>query len=99
MVFTVLGSVTAPKSVIKYRLADLLLTCSAEHEITLKDVHLIISDSRVLKYFGDKWSFRVLRGFLEQVGLKSSPELHGFGAAISAQERALASGMLLTEMR
>ncbi|MFC1528915.1 TolC family protein, partial [Candidatus Latescibacterota bacterium] len=60
-------------------------------ETTLEDVQFFICDSRVLKYFSDQWSFRVLRKFLAKVGLESSPELRGLDAAISARERALAS--------
>ena len=60
-------------------------------EMSIEDVQLLISDPRILNYFKNQWSFKLLRKILVQFGLESSPELQGLNAAISAKERALAS--------
>ncbi|MFC1538621.1 TolC family protein [Candidatus Latescibacterota bacterium] len=60
-------------------------------ETKLEDVRFLTADSRILKYFMNQSSFKILRKFLVQTGLESSPELRGLESAISAKERALTS--------
>ncbi len=60
-------------------------------ETALADVKCLMSDERVLQYFRNPWSFRILRRFFVGYGLQSSPELRILDAAISAQTRALTS--------
>ncbi|RMF60253.1 MAG: hypothetical protein D6743_15230, partial [Calditrichaeota bacterium] len=60
-------------------------------ETDLNDPALLTSQQAFLVYFNDPLSFKTLREFMVQVGLKASPELHAFDSAIAAKERELRS--------
>jgi len=60
-------------------------------EVGLEDPALITSDSRILKYLDNPWTFGVFRDFMVREGLASAPELKQLTAAINARERALLS--------
>jgi RND family efflux transporter MFP subunit len=49
---------------------------------------------RLQKYIGNPWSFAVLREFMVQEGLNSSPTLRRLDSSIEAQERSLLSAKL-----
>ncbi len=53
----------------------------------LEELIDIISDSRIQKYFNDKWSFKVFRSFLVSRAFEYSPELNIVNKAIEIQER------------
>nr|AFK79219.1 outer membrane efflux protein [uncultured bacterium F42-01] len=60
-------------------------------ETDLEDPEVARSLAPSLPYFDDKISFSVLRAFLVEEGLSTSPELQSFDAAIAASRRQLQS--------
>jgi outer membrane protein len=60
-------------------------------ETTLDDPALIGVQGRLFRHMGDPQSFKLLRIFMVEEGLRNSPELTGLDAAIAAQKRALRS--------
>jgi outer membrane protein TolC len=58
-------------------------------EMDLDAPELITSGGRIFGYQDNPADFRILREFLAEVGLASSPELHALDSAIAAQRRAL----------
>jgi outer membrane protein len=57
-------------------------------EATVADRELVTSDPRLLAYFANPETFRVLRDFTVDVGREASPELQALDAVIAAQQRA-----------
>ena len=60
-------------------------------ETDLRDPLLIVSDPRLFPYVDNPRNFRTYSDFMVAEGLDIAPELLGFDAAISAQERILVS--------
>jgi outer membrane protein TolC len=60
-------------------------------ETDLRDPLLIVSDRRLFPYVDNPRNFRTYSDFMVAEGLDIAPELLGFDAAISAQERILLS--------
>jgi outer membrane protein TolC len=60
-------------------------------ETDLRDPLLIVSDTRLFPYVDNPRNFRTYSDFMVAEGLEIAPELLGFDAAISAQERILLS--------
>ncbi len=60
-------------------------------EKDINDTMLIEANSRVLKYFDDPLSFKLLRSYLVEAGLANSPEIAQLDQAIAAQKRQLRS--------
>ncbi|NIM98000.1 MAG: TolC family protein [candidate division Zixibacteria bacterium] len=60
-------------------------------ETTLDDPALIGVQGRLFRYMGDPQSFKLLRIFMVEEGLRNSPELTGLDAYIAAQKRVLSS--------
>lgn len=60
-------------------------------EATLDDPALIGVQGRLFRYMGDPQSFKLLRIFMVEEGLRNSPELAALDAGFAAQERALRS--------
>ena len=60
-------------------------------ETDLRDPLLIVSDPRLFPYVDNPRNFRTYSDFMAEEGLEIAPELLAFDAAITAQERILAS--------
>ncbi len=60
-------------------------------EDVLESLVDIISGSRIMKYYSNKWYFKIFRKFLVQEAFQYSPELKMINAAIDAQKRFLTS--------
>jgi outer membrane protein TolC len=60
-------------------------------DVGLDDPILITSDKRFLEYLNNPWALGVFRSFMVKEGLANSVELRGLDAAITAQERLMAS--------
>jgi len=59
-------------------------------EVALDDP-VLIGQTRLFEYIGNKWDFRIFRRFMVAEGLARSEELNQLDAAVAAQERALGS--------
>jgi outer membrane protein TolC/ABC-type uncharacterized transport system substrate-binding protein len=60
-------------------------------EIGLDDPSVVPGGERLQTYFGNPWSFRVLRAFMAQEALAVSPDLKSLRSVVGAQERRLTS--------
>jgi outer membrane protein TolC/ABC-type uncharacterized transport system substrate-binding protein len=63
----------------------------ATEEFGMDDPDVLRYQRDVLIYFDNQYSFKVFRNFLVEEGLRISPEIRAFDAAIAAQKRALDS--------
>lgn len=73
-----------------------LLHRPLEEAFTAEDVDLAkdaigVTDPRLGAFLGDPWSFRVLRAFLEEEAMETSPEVAALDAGIGARGRALSA--------
>jgi len=63
----------------------------ATEDVGMDDPDVLRYQEGLLVYFDNPYSFKVLRGFLVEEGLRASPELQALDAAIAAQKRAFDS--------